>query len=220
LEEAVWFNPRDVRLRLDRLGLKVDPLQNVVRGGYIARISRTENDSPIAPGLYQWNETVRMLREYGVGLGWGRNNDNGLPTIINPEGTIAICVSSGDEKTGIATATPGTKHKKGPRTAAFVTSNQMQLALGEYITMQKGPVYSSVDGRALATWTLLFFPDHESEEIRSELSLPIFIASGDINGWSERIILPAIPLDGGDGFKRMSDPDFGPDVDIDIRRLA
>jgi hypothetical protein len=208
-----------VRLALGRLGLELEALRDVVSGGHHARITRTENDSPCAPGLYQWNESVRMLREYGVARGWKRNNDNGLPTIISPEGIVAICVSSGDENTGVASANPSTKNRKGPRTTAFVTSNQMQLDLGDFaIAGPQGPVYSDMDGRALSTWTLLFFSDHD--EIRAELSLPIFIEGGEINGWSERIILPAIPLDGGDGYKRTGDPDFGPDVDIDIRRLA
>jgi hypothetical protein len=43
--------------------------------------------------------------------------------------------------------------------------------------------------------------------------------SGQINRWKERIILPPIPLD-GDGFKREAEPDFGPNVDIEIKRRA
>jgi hypothetical protein len=49
--------------------------------------------------------------------------------------------------------------------------------------------------------------------------LPILIAGGQISGWKERIILPIIPLD-GDWNKGTSVPDFGPDVDVEIRRLA
>jgi hypothetical protein len=152
-----------------------------------------------------------MLRDQLVLLGWKPENDGGLPTIINPAATIALCINSGDENTGNASKTPSTKHHKGARTVGFVVSNQMAL-----FEVPSAPVRSR-DGRKLQTWTLLFYED--AGEIREELSLPVFIDGGQINGWTERIILPAIPLDGGGSGVKI-EPDFGPDIDIDIRRLG
>jgi len=67
-----------------------------------------------------------------------------------------------------------------------------------------------------ATWVLLFHSD--GKEIRAELSLPNSIGDdGHINGWRERIILGAQPLD--DEIAPAA-PDFGPDPTIDVRRKA
>jgi len=155
-----------------------------------------------------------MLREHLVAIGWDRNNEKGLPTVVNPTSSIAICVSSGDDNTGDVTKIPSTKYQKGPCTAYFVASN----AQTELFPELRAPVRPSHDGSAISTWALLFYTD--IREIRSELSLPVFMdGSGQISGWKERIILPAIPLD-GDKYKKTIEPDFGPDVDIDIRRRA
>lgn len=217
-EPVVWSNHDDVHSALARLGLTVEILQRAVQAGHVSRISRTQNDAPIAHGFYQWNDTVRTLREQLAPKGWNRNNNNGLPTVVNASATIAICVSSGNEITGVQGQSPTTKHPKGPWTAVYVESNATQVDMfSELGVPAPAPVRLRDDDYNIATWTLLFYND--VHEIRSEISLPIFIAGGVISGWKERIILPAIPLD-GDGFKKTIVPDFGPDVDIDIRRRA
>ena len=217
MEEVIWEIPRDVRAALAKLGLTLEPLQEAVRVGYaIGRISRTENDAPSAPGFYQWNETVKALREQlVVTKGWFRNNGGGLPTVVNPQDTIAIAVYSGNENTGTH-KTPSTKYQKGPCTTCMVEANAEQLELGIEVP-QIAPVQPSLDSNVIATWALLFYAD--KEEIRSELSLPTVINGGQINQWRKRIILPAIPLD-GDEYRGTKEPDFGPDVDIEIRRRA
>ncbi|HWT04370.1 MAG TPA: hypothetical protein VN224_01305 [Xanthomonadales bacterium] len=216
MKEAIWSNPRDVRMALTRLGLTLEPLQDALRAGYLFRISRTENDAPSAPGFYQWNETLKMLREQLVAIGWERNNDSGFPTVVNRAMSLAISVSSGNENTGNPSAIPSTKYHKGPCTVDRVSSNA-QIELDLYPDLP-APVRSSDGDSAFLTWTLLFYTD--CDEIRAELSLPVLIdAGGQINAWKERIILPVIPLD-GDGSKLTTEPDFGPDVDINIRRRA
>lgn len=202
-----------MRSALARFGLTVQVFHDAVEAGYLARISRTDNDAPNAAGTYQWNETLRMLREHLAVRGWERSNEGGFPTVIRPQRDVAFCVSSGDQNTGIAARTPSTKNHKGPCTAERVGSNaQLFLFPDMESTVQ-------FDDNPIATWFLLFYTDER--EIRSELSLPIFMDSGQISDWRERIILPAIPRDeGGDGITRPVKPDFGPDVDIEIRRKA
>ncbi len=217
MEQSVWFVPRDVRRELAALGLTLEPLQDAVLRGFTAGISRTENDAPTATGFYHWNETVRTLRENLAASSWRRRNENGLPTMVNPDKSLAVCVSSGDENTGLADKNPSTKNHKGPRTAEFVALNFEQIDMFPDL---RPVVESNQTGSSTRTWTLLFCTDTDRHELRSELSLPILIGvGGQINGWIARIILPVIRLDGGGGTET-AEPDFGPDVDIDIRRRA
>jgi hypothetical protein len=217
LEETVWESPRDVGIQLAELGLAVEPLSVIVQAGYHSYNTRTSNDAPNAGGFYQWNDTLRALREYCVRNGWRRNDDKGFPTVVSAERTIALCVSSGNENTGIAAAPLGTKNSKGPCTQHLVEDNR--IALFEFPSDPR-PVRLSRGahkGRAIPTWALLFY--NAADEIRSEVSLPVFFADARIQRWATRIILPAIPRE-PDDHRRIIDPDFGPDIDIDIRRRA
>lgn len=215
MDQRVWSSSRDIRIALARLELRADLLLEVVRAGHLARSTRTENDAPNAAGVYQWNEMVRVMREQLVAVGWERRNDDGLPTIVNPVTGIGLAVSSGNSSTGIAHQVPSTKYHKGPGTVERVTSNaELMLPFPDLAPS----VRRNREKGSISTWTLLFFTD--DHEVRAELSLPVMIdGSGQINGWSDRIILPATPLD-GDGSRTIPEPDFGPDIDIEIRRRA
>ncbi len=213
MEKFVLWRSGEVRLGVERLGLTVDILSNAVEAGYFSRISRTDNDAPNAAGTYQWNETLRMLREQLAVRGWERSNAGGFPIIVDAKNNVALCVSSGDQFTGIWNKIPSTKNHKGARTADRVESNAQLLLFPEMDADVR------FDDRAIPTWFLLFYTD--GEEVRSELSLPIFIDGGKINGWRERIILPPISLDGGhNGINAPVAPDFGPEIDVEIRRKA
>jgi hypothetical protein len=64
------------------------------------------------------------------------------------------------------------------------------------------------------TWILLFRAT--GTELRAELSLPVNMdEGGQIRLWRERIILPSQPLDTA---FTIPEPDFGPDVEIEIQR--
>ena len=214
MEEAVWETPRDVKTALGHLGLTIEPLQVAVQAGYYAYISRTANDAPSAAGYYQWNDTIRALRELYVPDGWTRHDQKGFPTILNPGKTIALCVYSGNENTGRPGRPLSTKNAKGPCTEHLVESNALTLF---DLAPAPEPVRLSRDGGTIPTWALVFYND--AREIRSEIALPVFIKDGRIEHWAKRIILPAIPHE-PDDYKRIIEPDFGPDIDIDIRRRA
>ena len=106
---------------------------------------------------------------------------------------------------------PTTKRRKGPSTADAVHANAQLYLFAEF-----APTTREETDTEHATWVLLFYRD--AEEIRAELSLPDLIGDdGHINGWRERIILGAQPLDAD---VLPATPDFGPDPIIDIRRRA
>jgi hypothetical protein len=210
MKAAIWSEPHDVEVALARLGLAVAPLVTAVNRGHLAAISRTANDAPNAAGFYQWNETLRTLREELTVLGFTRSNIRGYATALRGDKRMAIAVSSGDEGTGIARATPSTKQVKGPCTVAAVSSNAAQLELFPGLILMSPPP----DVECL-TWILLFSAAAVTE-LRAELSLPVTMdEGGQIRAWRERIILPSQPLD---ATFSVPAPDFGPDVEIEIKR--
>lgn len=212
METAVHHELSDIESALARLGLTLTPLVQAVQLGYLARHSCTANDAPNAPGFYQWNATLRGLREGLVLIDWNRCDDGNFATIVNPDGSIAISAASGNQDTGKVLAVPSTRSSKGPNTAAAVSINASQYEM--FPEVFSPPVHDGDSSRA--TWILLFYTDRK--EIRSELSLPISMdAEGRIMAWKERIILPTQLLDHE---ITLPNPDFGPDVEIKINRRA
>ena len=211
MKVAIWSQPDEVEAVLARLGLAVAPLQVAVNRGFLAAISRTANDAPNAAGFYQWNETLRALREELAAREFSRSNSRGYSTALRSDKRMAIAVSSGDEATGIARANPSTKQVKGPCTIAAVSSNAAQLELFPDAVLMPPPAGDEVE---CLTWILLF---HASgTELRAELSLPVTMdEGGQIRAWRERIILPAQLLDAG---ITIPEPDFGPELEIAIQR--
>lgn len=212
METAILLASDEVQGALARLGLDVAPLVKAVQAGYLARISRTANDAPNAPGFYQWNATLRSLREDLVTIRWTRCDDGNFATIVRPGGDVALVVASGNEDTGNPRKVPTTRSAKGPNTEAAVSLNAGQLEL--FPELSAPPIH---DGNPLrVTWVLLFYVD--SKELRAELSLPVDMdVDGHIKTWKVRIILPSQQIDPDITVPK---PDFGPDVEIDIRRRA
>lgn len=211
MKVAIWSEPDDVEAALGRLGLAVAPLVVAVNRGHLAAISRTSNDAPNAAGFYQWNETLRTMREELTPFGFTRSDTGSYSTALRSDKRMAIAVSSGDEGTGIASANPSTKQGKGPRTIAAVSSNATQLELFPREIMMMPPPADDIDR---LTWILLFRA--AATELRAELSLPVTMNDGgQISAWRERIILPSQPLDTA---FTIPEPDFGPELEIEIQR--
>lgn len=209
----------DVKRRLADLGLEEGFLTRPVQRGLAAWASCTANHPPISAGVWAWSETVCGLREELVPFGWERSNESNLPLTINPELTVALCVNTGDEDTGLKVGAPCTGSAKGPRTRKAVLENlgQTVMFVDEVLpnaeTLNKG-------GRVV--WILLMYRDRKAREVRCELSRPISInAQGFVNGWAERVILSPTPFDddsimltdGGDGPQ-------SPEIDLDIKKRA
>jgi hypothetical protein len=167
-------------------------------------------------GLTPWGETTCALRESLLLEGWTRSDEGNLPFTVNKNGTLAIIVATGDEKTGNKDESPCTKSTKGPRTASAVASNERQASLfpiqliPDDLTKIEGP-----DGRM--TWMLMFHRNFETRELRCELSRPINMDSeGHVARWAERIILRSIPLD-FDTVSLPIDVPQTPNFDVDVK---
>lgn len=211
MESRIWFDPETVEDVLANHQLPaLAVLQEALQAGYLGRSSCTANDAPNAAGFYQWNDTLRSLRENMASRGWHRNDWGNWPRTVHPDGRLAIAVSTGNQNTGRVDATPSTSRAKGPRTAYAVDINQTCFP-----GFEPKPKVDDADAD-YPTWFLLFH--REKSELRSEISLPTKMGEdGHVNAWRERIILPTLPLD--PEFAVIPEPDFGPDVEIKIARL-
>ena len=197
--------------RLAQLSLRQSELTPAVQLGLAAAVGCTRHDPLNLPGLLQWGRTIRGLRDALVPHGWTSENDQNFPTVVNPEGTLAISVAGGDYYTGRSDGTPSTRSKKGPVTRAAVQQNQLCFAIvgGELVT---APLPDSTP-LPRSTWLLLHYHDREAAEMRMELSLPAGLDDEDIvTAWHERILLAPLntayepPLD------------EGTDIDVPIAR--
>jgi hypothetical protein len=196
------------------LELDVEIIRTALLVGEAERDGRTALDPPIIAPIISWGGIVRSLRERLIPRGW-RLDDRGLSLIINPSGTIAIAVKTGDEFTGIASGTPRTKRPIGPAAVAVVERNRRQLELF------KSRIARAVENEC-ATWFLL--RRRYSNQVFAELALPAAISfDGNIDDWAERIIFDPIPLDpgstpllprGGGG----DDGDGGVEFDVSVNR--
>jgi hypothetical protein len=195
---ALVKEPSLVQQRLEQLGLDVETLHAALKAGLAERNACTENDPPGFGGMTAWAKTVRGLRELLIRREWKRTNRRRLAAVLNPEGTVAVGVSTGDERTGIDGPEPQTAYPKGPAWQAAVDANADQLAFttpGMWPEIE--PEREVVDDNDLnrATWVLLFYI--AARETRCELSMPKEIGadSKKLDSWVERILLPSIPHD-------------------------
>jgi len=193
-------------------GLINADIQDVVMQGLLARTACTPHHPRTYPGLAQWAETVRALRDKTVPSGWDITNVNNFPLAIHPSEKVVIAVQTGDRDTGIAAGNPSNRAAKGATTEGAVAVNQQQLGL--FDSLPPLP-YTDAKARDALMWVLLY---HVSpEEIRFELSLPLKMVGGKIRSWKERIVFPPIRFDDANIYIGDVD-DNGTDFDIQIER--
>src|ERR1700728_2388557 len=210
---AIRFKPADVRARLYELGrLTPETLLDACGAGLLGRNGCTPNHPRQAAGCYMWSETVAAL---GDGLAkppflWRRDDSSILSIVINESNAIAITVATGDEATGKEDRTPCTNSAKGPHTKDAVAANQYWL----FAEIAKELEKAKADLANRQTWTLLVHYDHQLEELRAELSLPVdMTADGYVSGWHERIILTSIRFDETDTHRAAPDaPELSPEI--------
>lgn len=200
--------------RLAALGLTPQLLRDALLAGELARSSCTENDPPALGGILGWARTTRGLREQTAPIGWRRNEAGQLSTVVDPSGTIAIAVATGDERTGLDGPDPRTKYPKGPATAAAVEQNRVQLRLAFEPEPEAAPTENE-EPRAV-TWLLLL--SRTDAELRAELSLPGLIGADDrVESWAERILLEPIDLRPTPDLEQLGEPTA---IDVPVRRRA
>lgn len=216
MKQAIYLDLPEVETRLMALGLCVDDVHAAIRNGELHRSSCTCNDPPCLSGILTWGKTVRGLRDTLIPKGWNSSDDSNLSVVINPEGTLAIAVATGDNSTGNPRLTPETKYPKGPATAAAIEQNIVQLAQTSFAFMEKAKVAPPQDP-SIYTWLLLI--SRKKDEVCSELSLPRLItAEGHVVEWEERILLPPFLIEGDLGAFTYEEENAGDDIVVEVSR--
>ena len=217
-QSKVFIQPFEVIDQLSALGLTTEILTEVIKRGYAdrANATATENDPPNAAGSMEWFGTVRSLREFLFPLGWEKRIIHNSPLTSNRETSISIVVYSGNQNVGTEVI-PKTKNPKGKQLESYIRENNNDFDIFEMFGNFKD---KSVKPAKCQTWVLLYYPDIEKSEIRSEFSLPSSIDNrGYINDWKERIVLDPIPLDNSPiAQNKLIDINNLPDIDIPIER--
>lgn len=194
--------------RLSQLGVPLGALTESAWQGYLARTRTTTNHPKISRGIIMWAEAVAVLREQLRSDGWTKSDKGNYELVVNEADGLAILVTTGDDATGRLGCSPSNKSPKGVNTVDAVEANNQLDMFSELLP-------STEDLQIYTTWVLLIHL--APSELRSELSLPTSISNGKINGWKERIILPALPLD--DDSVEIGIPDL-PDIEVPIKKKA
>ena len=200
-----------VQEQLASLGMTSEILKTAVSEGQAARNTATLHHPANAGGTFAFLEVVRSLRDQLVPIGWEKKDVHNLSMTINQELNVALTVSGGSKETGQADGYPTTRNHKGETTKQYLSHNQLSLFPELDPSQETNDLYSQ-------TWLLLYYSDTSKNELRSELSLPTETdVHGKVCGWKMRILLAPIPLD---GLSITIEPDYSPEIDIDVQLRA
>lgn len=211
-EPAARFpEPHERAAGLRKIGVTEERVRRVVARGLQARLACTPFHPPMFPGVAQWADSHRALREEYVPEGWIPDDAGNYSVTIRPDGEVAIAIATGDDRTGIpGTPQPRTRHQRGQRTHDAVSENQLVLfgPSGELRVAAEEPLKR-------LTYYLLIHVRHD--EVRVELSLPERIDdTGRICSWSERNFIAPLAIE----LPRLDDEDDpGMDIDVPVERL-
>jgi hypothetical protein len=201
-------SPSELSRLEEVFGLSHEAVQDIVMQGLLVRTTVSAHHPKTFAGTAQWAETVRALRDKTVPSGWEALDVNNCPLVLHPNGVVMIAVQTGDRETGTS-GIPSNRAPKGSVTEGAVVENFRQFCLFDE---QDLPSIEAANGRVL--WVLLYHL--ANGEIRYELSLPMEMIGGKIRTWQERIVFPAIRLDGSD--IDMGERDDDNDIDVSIER--
>ena len=146
----------------------------IMDNGYLA---------PTARGTSMYHNSTAKIRELMAEKGWKSENVTNLPYTISPDRSVKITVATGSPSTGIKGGF-GPKLKEKGKTPSIV-DGQMTLF---------DPDNYTVDQQEGKLWYLVIYVDRRRQEIRMELSKPVFDKSNQVSDWSNRIIMNPIPL--------------------------
>lgn len=186
----------EVRSKLHSKNLSAEDLINAVLNGYSAFTATSAMHPTTFPGNAAWAYTVEGLRINLVPKGWDSQDRCNQPQVVSPDGQIVITVSSGCPNTGNAVLEPQTRGPKGSETTRGIANNLQTDMFPNEKEAEIAKLFES-ENSSKEYWILLFYYDFAQKELRLELSRPIKMGvNGKVDGWADRVIIPALPLDG------------------------
>lgn len=203
-------SPALVDERLQHLGLRADWLLGSVLEGDAGASSATALHPPGDAGFRRWADTVAALRTRLLPQGWDMSNTANYCTVFNRTTRTAVVVMAGDLFTGTRLGTPKSRYPKGAATQARILVNVGQASLFPSL---KSP--DEIVEEDCVTFALVQFPTEAG--IQAELSRPSSMsASGYVNAWRERILLPTVHPGGHHPEKNVDDTPDAPDIDFAV----
>lgn len=212
---------RDLRTEILRkhFNLEHDQLINAVIVGEQARTSCDATHPPLYRGLRFWGETTSALRKLTAASGYQRRDTVGFATALNTDLGVAIAVVSGDDATGLRTAEPKSKYRKGTITIAAVEQNAQQLTFFGVFDREERIDQDELENDGVTTWLLLVTKDPAQKEIRVELSLPARMTDDSkVSGFVHRIFLDSLPY-GGSAIDDGPPSQPPPAIDVPVERI-
>lgn len=195
--------------KLKLLNLDYKKILEAGLSGILSRSYCTEYSTKTAPGIIQWDSTVKSLRENFCSNYWEKYEFKGIEGIISKDKTIKIIPSSGNMATGNKLQPASNRNPKGINMINIIEDNnaiQGSLFNNNY--------FDHIKDNNCKTYVLLYYSN--LTELKMELSEPYSITKrGKITAWKERIILdPYRLIEPVEVHKEMKDED----IDIPIRR--
>lgn len=216
-EDAEVPEHEAVRERLVQLGVPLDVLLHAIRAGQEAFDFCTTAHPVYYPGLRANGETNGELRG-GLALrAWTFNDDQCIPRVISPDGSVVITAVSGDPQTGLRDGPDAqTRYPRGAAGVRIVRRNAQLVLEGFDLDDDHGKEEPLNLG---PTWFLLY--NRDGDKVRSELSLASDVSeAGALLVWSERLILPEIDMLNQPPRSTDSGDESGPLVDVPVERRA
>lgn len=209
----IHLHPVEVQSRLEQLGIPRAGLFEVIERAVSARRNATPNHPPGSGGWMAWSEGTCRLREEFLPLGWDKNEESRISSVS--KGSVRIALCNTDDGTGLPSALPMNRSKKGAGTDYIVSANQGVFeALWEEAS---NVIQIPAAAGGTVYWYLCVYC--EGETVRAELACPSECENGYFKGLQERIILIGADEDDGGGVR--SRPDVtgaGPDFEILVTR--
>jgi len=188
------YEGEDAVRRLRELGLRVEQLIAAETRGHEQRVRCLPVHPKTYPGQVMWAETTAELRTQALALdaGWILGSTRNYETVFHPEKRVAIAVLGGDANTGIrGSALPKAARGRGPVTSKRILKN----LTGQFSLPLEGVPDVMPTDEDCRTW--FFLINARMDVLYSELSFALTMGEDSRIGlWSERILLPPVPMVG------------------------
>lgn len=190
-DSSTFEHPAETLLQLSALGIPVKTIEESLLDGHHGRASCSALHPQWFGGSHQYADIVQGLRLRLIPLGWTASEVRGFATIVSPDESFQVAVSSADAQVG-REGSPRTKNPKGAATVYAIERNKEQRKLFGTLPIVLPP-RNIIKPSGRTTWFLLY---HQTNtEIWFELSLPKSMGlDGRPNDWAVRLKFAPIKL--------------------------